>query len=147
MDGVSLKPLLLGEDIEDRPLYWHYPHYGNQGGEPSSIIRKGKWKLIYYWEDLHTELYNLESDIGERTDVSKNNAEITKQMESQLLKWLESMNTHYAEVDPEWDEKAREKWLEKQRTRSLEGQENRRKKMLSPNWQPNRDWWGSQVNN
>ena len=48
LDGVSLVPLLKGEAIDERPLFWHYPHYGNQGGEPSSIIREGDWKLIYY---------------------------------------------------------------------------------------------------
>ena len=39
-DGVSLVPLLKGGSISTRPLFWHYPHYGNQGGEPSSIIRR-----------------------------------------------------------------------------------------------------------
>ncbi|WP_139956466.1 sulfatase [Flavicella sediminum] len=145
-DGVSLKPLLLGGNIEERPLYWHYPHYGNQGGEPSSIIRKGKWKLIYYWEDLHAELYDLDSDIGERNDLSASNPEVASQMKTQLLDWLKSMNTHYAEVDSEWDEKARAKWLERQRTKTLPGQERQRKRMLDPNWKPNKDWWGSEVN-
>ena len=41
IDGVSLVPLLKGEKIAERPLIWHYPHYGNQGGNPSSLIRKG----------------------------------------------------------------------------------------------------------
>ena len=144
-DGVSLKPLLLGKNIDERPLYWHYPHYGNQGGEPSSIIRKGKWKLIYYWENLNTELYNLEADLGERNDVAASNPKIAKQMETQLLDWLKSMDTHYAEVDPEWDQAARKKWLERQKTHSLPGQERQRKNMLSPDWQPNKDWWGSDV--
>lgn len=144
-DGVSLKPLLIGENIADRPLYWHYPHYGNQGGEPSSTIRQGKWKLIYYWEDLHAELYNLETDLNERTDLSIKNPKITLQMKKQLLDWLESMDTHYAEVDPVWDEKAREKWLENQKMKTLPRQEKHRKKMLSPNWKPNKDWWGSEL--
>ena len=39
VDGVSLVPLLKGGSLAPRPLFWHYPHYGNQGGEPSSIIR------------------------------------------------------------------------------------------------------------
>lgn len=57
-DGISLKPLSEGDDIIiKRPLYWHYPHYGNQGGEPSSIIQFDEWKLIHYWEDGHQELY------------------------------------------------------------------------------------------
>lgn len=55
-DGVSLLPLLEGRRIADRPLFWHYPHYGNQGGDPSSIIREGDWKLIHYWEDENNTL-------------------------------------------------------------------------------------------
>ena len=62
VDGVSLVPLLKSGEIEDRPLYWHYPHYGNQGGEPSSIIMEGDWKLIHYHEDGRNELYDLSSD-------------------------------------------------------------------------------------
>lgn len=61
-DGVSLLPLLQGKSIPERALYWHYPHYGNQGGEPSSIIRQGDWKLIHYYEDGRDELYNLRID-------------------------------------------------------------------------------------
>lgn len=146
-DGVSLKPLLHGGNIDERPLYWHYPHYGNQGGEPSSTIRKGKWKLIYYWEDLHAELYDLETDIGERDDVANDKPEIAGQMQMQLLEWLDSMNTHYAQVDPEWDEEARKEWLENQKTKSLPWQEKQRKQMLDPDWQPNEDWWGSELDN
>src|SRR3546814_6806382 len=56
-DGKSLLPLLRGETLPERPLIWHYPHYGNQGGEPSSIIRLGDWKLIHYYEDDREELY------------------------------------------------------------------------------------------
>lgn len=46
VDGVSLAPLLRGGRLKDRSLYWHYPHYSNQGGEPGSAIRDGDWKLI-----------------------------------------------------------------------------------------------------
>ncbi|MEM1294977.1 MAG: sulfatase, partial [Verrucomicrobiota bacterium] len=59
LDGLSLAPVLKGEQIADRPLFWHYPHYGNQGGEPSSIMIQGDWKLISYFEDGRSELYHL----------------------------------------------------------------------------------------
>jgi arylsulfatase A-like enzyme len=48
-DGMSLVSVLKGGTLPERPLIWHYPHYGNQGGEPSSIIRLGEWKLIHYY--------------------------------------------------------------------------------------------------
>jgi hypothetical protein len=59
VDGVSLVPLLKGGQIPAQPLFWHYPHYGNQGGEPSSIIRQGNWKLIHYSEDGRDENHEI----------------------------------------------------------------------------------------
>ena len=69
-DGVSLLPLLKGESIAEHPLFWHYPHYGNQGGEPSSVIRESEWKLIHYYEDGRNELYNLQTDLQETTNLA-----------------------------------------------------------------------------
>lgn len=59
--GRSLVPALKGE-LAERSLFWHYPHYGNQGGEPSGIVRHGDFKLIRYYEDGREELYNLRDD-------------------------------------------------------------------------------------
>ena len=41
IDGKDLTPLIRGEDWPERSLFWHYPHYGNQGGDPSSVILRG----------------------------------------------------------------------------------------------------------
>ena len=36
-DGVSLLSLLEGGELgRSAPLFWHYPHYGNQGGAPAA---------------------------------------------------------------------------------------------------------------
>ncbi|WP_132217072.1 sulfatase [Mariniflexile fucanivorans] len=145
-DGVSLKPLLNGDKIADRPLFWHYPHYGNQGGEPVSIMRKDDWKLIHYWEDSHIELYDLSTDLGEVNDLSEQNKEKAQELKEQLMDWLESMQTQYAEVDPDWDEEAWNKRLENNKNKLMPRLENQRKQMLSPDWKPNEDWWGSEVN-
>ena len=59
-EGVSLMPLSADETSLDRDaLFWHYPHYGNQGGTPASSIRRGDYKLIEFFEDRRVELYNL----------------------------------------------------------------------------------------
>ena len=52
-----------------RTLFWHYPHYGNQGGAPCGFVRDGDWKLIEWYEDGRRELYNLRDDPGEHHDV------------------------------------------------------------------------------
>ena len=49
-DGVDITALLKGGSIGARPLFWHYPHYGNQGGQPGSAIRAVDWKLIEWME-------------------------------------------------------------------------------------------------
>ncbi|MBT2161249.1 sulfatase [Zobellia sp. KMM 6746] len=142
-DGVSLEPLLKGKRIAERPLYWHYPHYGNQGGEPVSIMRKGNWKIIQYWEDGHTELYDLDTDLGETHDLSIEKKALSLEMKKELLAWLESMQTEYAEEDTLWNETAWKQKLEDNRNILMPRLEKQRQEMLSPDWQPNKDWWGS----
>jgi len=142
-DGVSLMPLLQGSGIEERALYWHYPHYGNQGGEPVSMMRKGLWKIIYYWEDGHTELYDLHLDPGESADLYHENEGLAQAMKTELMNWLDSMKTEYAEPDTLWNAQAWKERLSNHRTKLLPALEKERKEMLSPDWEPNKDWWGS----
>jgi arylsulfatase A-like enzyme len=46
LDGVSFVPLLKGGEWSERSLFWHYPHYSNQGGSPGGAVRLGDFKLI-----------------------------------------------------------------------------------------------------
>ena len=70
-DGVSFVPLLKGENASrGKPLFWHYPHYGNQGGAPNGTIRDGDWKLIEWYEDGALELYNIPQDISEQHNLA-----------------------------------------------------------------------------
>lgn len=144
-DGVSLVPLLKGGTIDERPLIWHYPHYGNQGGEPSSIIRLGNWKLIHYYEDGREELYNLETDLEETTDVSAENPELTKQLSQQLFAYLNEMGARFPEKDPEYNEELEKQYLERIRTVRMPQLEKQRLEFLSKDFNPGNNWWGSQV--
>jgi arylsulfatase A-like enzyme len=87
LDGVSLAPLLRGGTLEPRPLFWHYPHYGNQGGKPSGAIREGDWKLIEWYEDGRTELFNLHQDLGEKYNLVRLHAEKAKELHGRLRAW------------------------------------------------------------
>jgi arylsulfatase A-like enzyme len=148
VDGLSLVPLLHGQQaprISGRSLYWHYPHYGNQGGEPSSIIRRGPWKLIHYWEDGRDELYNLQDDPGERTDVAADRAEVAAALREDLDAWLSATNARLPEPDPQYDDAKFQAWLQRQRTTVLRQLEQQHTDYLREDWQPNPDWWGSAV--
>jgi arylsulfatase A-like enzyme len=142
IDGVSLRPLLEGNHIAPRPLFWHYPHYGNQGGEPSSIIRQGDWKLIHYWEDGHNELYDLATDMGEQHDLAATEVERTSQLWTGLDVWLKQTNAKIPQPNPAYDPL----WAEQKQT-SAQNLKNRLEKdhasFLKPDWQPDPTWWNS----
>jgi len=70
IDGKDLKPLLAGGELDRDALYWHYPHYSNQGGIPAGAVREGDYKLLENYEDGSIALYNLKEDIGEKNDLS-----------------------------------------------------------------------------
>jgi arylsulfatase A-like enzyme len=145
VDGVSLVPLLKGESIEPRLLYWHYPHYDNQGGEPSSIIRDGPWKLIHYYDGGRNELYNLSVDGSEQSDLSRSYPVRTDRMARQLMSWLESVGAKYPQPDPRYDPSRTEAKFLRAQTELKTRLEKTHAAMLEPDWSPNADWWGSLV--
>ncbi|MHC5029184.1 MAG: sulfatase [Planctomycetota bacterium] len=87
LDGVNLMPLLRGNAMPARPLFWHYPHYGNQGGSPSGAVRIGDWKLIEWYEDGRLELFNLAMDIGEQDDLSDRETDRVRAMHRLFVEW------------------------------------------------------------
>ncbi len=144
-DGVSLAPILTGGTIAERPLIWHYPHYGNQGGEPSSIIRLGNWKLIHLYEESRQELYDLSKDIGETNDVSAQHPEIVAKLSKQLFNYLESVDAKYPKTDPMYDAEKEAHRLNQIRKVWVPNLEKQRMDMLKKNFKQNSDWWGSKV--
>jgi arylsulfatase A len=70
-DGLSLVELFRhpGRRLEREALCFHYPHY-YRTTTPVGAIRCGQWKLLEYFEDGRTELYNLAEDLGETHDLS-----------------------------------------------------------------------------
>jgi len=100
IDGRSLVPLLRGNRILDRPLFWHYPHYSNQGGVPSGAIREGEWKLIEFYEDGRLELFHLKSDAGERLNLINKHAARAKELHGKLSAWRNSVNAVMPKPNP-----------------------------------------------
>jgi arylsulfatase A-like enzyme len=143
-DGKSLRPLIENTaEFPERPLYWHYPHYGNQGGDPSSIIRIGDWKLIHYYEEDTQELFNLADDPFEANNIAEEYPERTQQMHQELVNYLNEVGAKFPEPDPEFDAEKRAKYMENVKEKRLPNLEQQRKNMLSEDFQPNEDWWGS----
>ncbi|NQV25509.1 MAG: sulfatase [Rhodopirellula sp.] len=144
VDGVSLVPLLQGmKTIASRPLFWHYPHYGNQGGEPSGIIRDGDWKLIHYYEDGRDELYNLANDPGEQTNVAAANADKAASLRDRLNAWLIETSARMPAPNPNFSERAWQEEIVRTREKTLPGLEAESAGFLRPDYSP-KGWWGSE---
>lgn len=103
VDGMSFLPALRGAaDFERGPIFWHYPHYGNQGGTPGSSVREGDWKLIEFFEDGRLELYNLREDLGETNNVAAANPKITAGLHGKLKAWRERIEAKIPQPNPGW---------------------------------------------
>ena len=102
VDGASLVPLLRGERALDRAaLYWHYPHYANQGGFPGGAIRMGRYKLVERYEDGRVHLYDLENDLGERHDVASENDARVGEMRERLHAWYRDVDAKFLSAKPD----------------------------------------------
>jgi arylsulfatase A-like enzyme len=106
VDGASLLPPLRGGQgpVHDA-LFWHYPHYGNQGGRPSGAVQVGEWKLVEWFEDGSVELYDLASDIGERRDLASAEPERAAELLARLRKWRDEVDANMPLPNPEFEER------------------------------------------
>jgi len=126
LDGRSLVPVLEGSldettltEWRERALFWHFPaylqSYGGMKGEleqrdplfrsrPVSLIRRGKWKLHQYFEDEALELYDLETDPGESTNLAESRQAIAEDLLAELRAWQEATKAAIpAAPNPEFD--------------------------------------------
>jgi len=85
-DGVSFLAAVKDPAAEplDRPLFWHYPHWGNQGGTPGAAVRLGDWKLIEWYWGKERELFNLAADPGEQTNLAASQPEKLQELQALL---------------------------------------------------------------
>ena len=104
VDGTSLVPVLRGGETLDREaLFWHYPHYSNQGGFPGGAIRMGRWKLIEDYEDGKVRLFDLETDLGERNNVAGTYPDRVDRMRDRLHAWYDEVDARFLRPREEGD--------------------------------------------
>ncbi|MEN1680425.1 MAG: sulfatase [Planctomycetota bacterium] len=107
VDGRSFAAALRGEAYERGPAYWHYPHYGNQGGAPAGAVRHGKWKLIEWYEDGLLELFNLDADPGEQTNLATAEPARVAELKAQLDAWRSEADVAMPTPNPKYKPKTK----------------------------------------
>lgn len=100
VDGVDLSAALLGEPVERGPVFWHYPHYGDQGGSPSAAVRWGRWKLVRDFADGASRLYDLETDVAERDDLASTATAERDRLDQALDEWLRDVRALVPRPNP-----------------------------------------------
>lgn len=101
-DGIDLAAVLKGSGSPERSLFWHYPHYGNQGGSPSAAIRHGNWKLIEWLGTDHIELYDLSKDLGEANDLAATQPEQVAVLSTELHTWQKDVGALFPTANPDY---------------------------------------------
>ncbi len=86
LDGINLIPALKGEALERQvPMMWEFCEYGG-----IVAIRHGKWKTLRRQlkkqKQLDWELYNIDADASESSDLAQQHPEIVKRLVDDYLK-------------------------------------------------------------
>ena len=100
LDFQDISPILFEQKPLNRPLFWHQPHYMNQGGKPAGVAREGDWKLIEQYEDGSLELYNLAKDPSETTDVAATEPNRVAALRGKLEAWRRSVGAETLKANP-----------------------------------------------
>jgi arylsulfatase A-like enzyme len=102
LDGADLTDRLTQktEALPERDLFWR-----THGSSGPIAMRSGKWKLVMNRgkENPKPQLFDLDADIGEATDISAQNPELLKAMLSRLSVWETQL------IEPLWGMNADEK--------------------------------------
>jgi arylsulfatase A-like enzyme len=105
-DGINLAPLLLQNKAPPpRALYWHQPHYMNQGGRPAGAVREGSWRLVEHYENGACELYNLDEDPGEMKDLAAAEPARVAGLRGKLEAWRRAVGAQENTANPEYNGK------------------------------------------
>ena len=106
VDGVSLKPILLGQPVPEsfvnRPIYFHYPHY--RVSPPSSAIVEGDRKLLHFYEWPNDDFYyDLKADLGEQRNIATANLEASRKLHQKMMDHLKAVGGYFPKPNPKAD--------------------------------------------
>jgi arylsulfatase A-like enzyme len=101
LDGADLSGLFADATthLDRDALYWHLPGYlidDARDQHPQSVIRSGRWKLLYNYEDGTWELYDLVADIGETDNRAADEPQVVHRLGHKLIRWLDELDAPLA---------------------------------------------------
>ncbi len=106
IDGVSFKPVLLGQPVAEsfvkRAIYFHYPHY--RVSPPSSAIIEGDRKLLHFYEWPNDDFYyDLKADLGEQSNIATVNPELSRSLRHKMMDHLKAVGGYFPKSNTKAD--------------------------------------------
>jgi arylsulfatase A-like enzyme len=96
IDGKDVTPLLTGQAGATSPCDAFYYYFKDQ----LEAVRAGKWKLfVRRREEEVLELYDLETDIGETTDLAEFYPEVVTELQSRIAECREDLGDSATGMD------------------------------------------------
>ncbi|WP_430934688.1 sulfatase [Saccharicrinis sp. 156] len=103
LEGKSLLPVMYGTGaIQERAIYWHFPHHRKEGLSMGAAIREGDWKLIEEFESDELYLYNLKDDLSEAYNLANQYPEKRDELLSKLEKWQKKVDAEMPEINEDY---------------------------------------------
>ncbi|WNJ18946.1 sulfatase-like hydrolase/transferase [Pontibacter sp. G13] len=111
LNGVSLLPLFSEPNTplaRENPIYFYYPHYtGIDSSMDRTVPKMGlirdNFKFLITMETGDLDLYDLDIDPGETTDMSPQNAPLTAEMYIELRDYVKTIDIVFPTLNPEND--------------------------------------------
>jgi len=112
IDGVSLAPYMAGKEPDEaflnRNLYFHYPHY--RSSVPHSAVISGSFKVLHFYAEPEVPiLIDLSKDIGERSNVAKQNPKTHQRLHDEMMRYLKAVGARFPKPNPNYDPAAYQK--------------------------------------
>jgi arylsulfatase A-like enzyme len=102
-DGHDMASALGGADKDYIPLmYWHYPHYANQGSRPGGAVRDGNWKLVEFYDRERRELFDLSKDVSESRNLAADKPDVVKELAKKLADWRKEVGAKMPTPNPDY---------------------------------------------
>ena len=101
-DGWSLVPIFRGETMKARDIFWHYPHYANQGSRPGAAVRSGDYKLVKHFEDGRLELYDVKKDLSESRNIVAEKPAVAIELSAKLAAWQKEVGAKMPTRNPDY---------------------------------------------
>ncbi len=123
LDGVSLRPLFVGGPLPERALFLTFPHYlAGYASTPARAVVQGRYKLVWhpydhlefeggrvtpattrYVPQPRVELFDLEADPGERTDLAARQPEKAAELQALFTRWAKAVGSRDVTPNPAYD--------------------------------------------